>query len=269
MHRSISFAAALVLGACGSVAGTSTDVAPSEPAPSPQSPAGPPAVVHDGPPGIAYVGRFDTRDPAGPKCGWPGCRVIARFEGTEATVRLVDEMGAGEPGPSEWDVSVDGAAPTKIVVSTTPQTYAVTGELEPGVHTVELYKRSEAQVGVTQILGFDFGSGKLLAPPPPRARRLEVIGDSAVTGFGVEGRAPCPPLDWAARWENFRVSFGAKLGDLLDADVHGTAYSGKGLVKNIWRPTPRPCRASSRARTRTIPRARSTWRRGRRTSWSS
>lgn len=46
----------------------------------------------------------------------------------------------------------------------------------------------------------------------------------------------CPGVKHAARWQNFRKSFGAVLGSALDAEVHGTVYSGKGVVKNIWRP---------------------------------
>ena len=34
--------------------------------------------------------------------------------------------------------------------------------------------------------------------------------------------------------------FGAKLGETFNADVQGTVYSGKGMVKNIWRPDNEP-----------------------------
>jgi lysophospholipase L1-like esterase len=110
------------------------------------------------------------------------------------------------------------------------------------MHTIELFKRTEAQVGTTQFLGFDFGKGHLVEPPPRRTRKIEVIGDSAAAGFGIEGLGytnnDCPGVDFAAHWENFRKSFGSVLADTLDAELHGTVYSGKGLAKNIWRDDP-------------------------------
>ena len=190
-----------------------------------------------GPPAIGYVGRFDTRDPAGPKASWPGSRVVIRFEGTALTVRLDDELAADKPGPSEWDVTIDGVLQPKFALVRGPQDYAVAKGLTPGVHVVDLYKRSESQVGVTQLLGVDYHGGRLLAPPPPSARRIEIIGDSAATAFGVDGVGPsCEGADDAAKYESFRSSWGAVLGATFGADVHGTSYSGKGLLKDIWRP---------------------------------
>ena len=194
-------------------------------------------VSPQGPPAIGFIGRFDTRDPAGPKASWPGTRIVIRFEGTGLTVRLDDELAADKPGPSEWDATIDGALQPRFTLERGPHDYLVATSLTPGVHVVELYKRSEAQVGVTQLLAVDYHGGKLLAPPPPSARRIEIIGDSAATAFGVDGIGPsCPGANDAAKYENFRESWGATLGARFGADVHGTSYSGKGLVKNIYRP---------------------------------
>lgn len=37
---------------------------------------------------VQLIGRFDTRDATGPKCGWPGCRTVAQFAGTRVSVWL-------------------------------------------------------------------------------------------------------------------------------------------------------------------------------------
>jgi lysophospholipase L1-like esterase len=194
-----------------------------------------------GPPAIRFVGRFDARETKGPKCGWPGCRVIARFEGTAVSAKLEEILyeWQEEGGPSEWDVAIDGAVTKKIVVQKGEQSFELASGLAAGVHTVELYKRSEAQNGVTRFLAFDFHGGALLSPPHAPGRRIEIVGDSQPAAFGIEGvgEGPdCPGNDWAARWQNFHRSFGARLGEILGADVHGTVYSGKGFVRNIWRP---------------------------------
>lgn len=193
-----------------------------------------------GPPAVQLIGRFDDRDPLGPRCGWPGCRIIARFEGTRVSVRLNELVASWMDGaPSEWDVEIDGVLQPKLVTKSGEREYVLATGLAPGAHVVELYKRSEAQNGVTQFLGYDFGGGALLPPPARKERRIEIVGDSAAAGFGVEGvgRGPkCPGVNSGATWQNFRKSFGAVLARTLDAELAGTVYSGKGMAKNIWHP---------------------------------
>ncbi|MBX3198610.1 MAG: hypothetical protein KF894_10790 [Labilithrix sp.] len=200
----------------------------------------PPDPEPSGPPRVDFVGRFDTRDPSAPTCGWPGCRIVARFEGTRVTARLEEITESWmSGGPSEWDVTIDGALRPKLVMQAGSHEYVLATDLAPGEHVVELYKRSEAQTGSTRFLGYDFAGGELLAPPGRHLRKLEIIGDSQPAAFGVEGvgHGPmCPGLNYAARWQNFHRSFGARLGVDLKAEVQGTVYSGKGMVKNIWRP---------------------------------
>lgn len=180
------------------------------------------------------------RDTDGPRCGFPGCRIVARFDGTTVSARLSESMDSWMAGgPSEWDVSIDGVLHPKLVTQLGAKTYVLAKDLPAGVHLVELYKRSEAQNGTTQFLGYDFGEGTLLPPPARKKRRIEIVGDSSVAAFGVEGVEffpKCPGLDYSARFQNFRLSMGARLGEALDAEVAGTVYSGKGIVKDIWRP---------------------------------
>ncbi len=194
------------------------------------------------PPGprVRFIGRFDGRDPAGPVCAWPGCRIVANFAGTGVSVKLNETVyGWMQGGPSEWDVIVDGVLQPKLVLDLGIHDYVLAQGLPDATHSVELYKRSESQNGLTQFMGYDFGAGKLLPPPKRASRRIEIIGDSAVAGFGIEGVGlgpDCPGPDWSAHWQNFHLSFAALLGEMVNAEVSSAVYSGKGLVKNIWRP---------------------------------
>ena len=199
----------------------------------------------DGAPGapeVQLIGRFDTRDAAGPKCAWPGCRIVARFDGTGASVEMNELVETWmDGGPSEWDVAIDGTWRDKLVMKPGSSKYPLAQGLAKGPHTVELYKRTDAQNGTTQLVGFDFAGGTLLAPPPRKQRRVEIVADSVATGYGVEGVAAaqngiCPGPGYAARWANFRVSLGARLAEALDAELFGTVHSGKGISRNIWRP---------------------------------
>jgi hypothetical protein len=119
-----------------------------------------------------------------------------------------------------------------------PHDYDLASNLPAGVHQVEIYKRSETQTGITQFLGFDYHGGKSQPPPPHQQRKIEVMGDSFATGYGdLNIDSPdtvCPGVNWGGIWENFRLSWGALLGVMFDAEVHGIVYSGKGLLNNVW-----------------------------------
>ena len=188
-----------------------------------------------------FVGRFDTSDPAGPKASWPGTRVLARFEGTAVSVKLSEFAEPWMEGaPSYWEFSIDKGDwhPIEMIPDDQPHDFPLAAGLPPGEHVVELYKRSETQTGITQFLGFDFHDGRSLPPPERQKRRIEVMGDSSATGFGIEMlNAPnhdCPGADHGGRWQNFRKAWGAHLGAIFDAEVHAIAYSGKGVIQNIW-----------------------------------
>lgn len=203
----------------------------------------PPVIAPDaGPPAVRFIGRFDTRNPAAPSCAWPGCRIVANFMGSEVKARLEEHVESWmEGGPSEWDVIVDGVLQPKLVLELGAHDYILASGLGAGPHSIELYKRTESQNGYTDFLGYDFGDGSLLPPPLPATRRIEFVGDSGPAGFGIEGvgQGPdCPGPDWAARWQNFHKSMGARLSEMLGAELHGTIYSGKGLVRDIWRDDP-------------------------------
>jgi hypothetical protein len=247
-------------GAAPAADGVTADApATNEPAPSRPSPptsSGTDAALSDAGDGAAdagddasaaaphpplFVGRFDTTDPAGPRAAWPGARIIARFEGTAVSVTLSEFAEPWMDGaPSFWEVRIDSGdwVPIEMIPDNTPRVFPLAQGLPPGAHRVELYKRSETQTGMTQFLGFDFHGGRSLPPPPRQARKIEVMGDSQSTGFGIEMlNAPnldCPGADHGGRWQNFRKAWGARLGERFDAEVHGIVYSGKGVVRNIW-----------------------------------
>lgn len=218
---------------------TITDAGPTDAALEAEAEASAP--VDAGPPAVRFVGRFDRRAPAAPKAAWPGARIIARFSGPEVKVRLDEQYFAWMSGaPSEWDVIIDGLAQSKLVVTAGAKDYMLGQGLAAGPHTVELFKRSEAQNGNTQFLGFTFPGGTLLPPPPLQSRRIEVVGDSSASGYGIEPANNCEGGGGVAKYQNFRKAWPSVLGATVNAEVHGSVYSGKGLTRNIWRPDTEP-----------------------------
>lgn len=184
-------------------------------------------------PAVQLVGRFDTTDAAGPRTAWPGSRIIARFDGTEVSVKLTQTDGFSG-GPTYFNVVVDGAVTNVIPVAGT-QTVALANGLAAGTHTVELEKRTEAPFGTVRFEGFTFGGGAgLLAPPARLKRRIEFLGDSTIDGYGADGDRNVNCLNGSAppQYNNVRKSIAWKTAAAVSAELHLVGYSAKGVARN-------------------------------------
>lgn len=189
--------------------------------------------VSSGPPAVQFVGRFDDGDPVGPRFAWPGAQIVARFEGTSVTVRLSQTFAGFQGGPTWFNVIVDGNVVAPFSVTGLTEDHELATGLAAGTHTVVLEKRTEPNHGTVRFEGFAFPDGKLLAPPAARSRRIEFIGESTIDGFGVEGDRNTTCAGGApAQFDNVRKSVAAYSASALDAELHVTAYSGKGIARN-------------------------------------
>jgi lysophospholipase L1-like esterase len=170
-------------------------------------------------PNIQYVGRFDTRDPSGPRCAWSNSMVRLKFTGTALNVKLADT------GQNQWQVIVDGKPGNFIKSKGRAAVYAVAAELPQGEHTAELVKRTEAFNGATQFQGFELSAGGSLLPLPAARRRIEIIGDSITCGYGNEGKDE--KERFSPNTENGYLTYGAITARELGADYICVAWSGK------------------------------------------
>jgi hypothetical protein len=190
------------------------------------------APIDPGPPAEQYIGRFGVSDPGGlPLAAWPGVRAVARFDGTQVSVRLGQTDGFSG-GPSWFEVFVDGARKAPFSVAGSVEDHELASGLAPGAHTVEIVKRTEANLGAVEFGGFTFTGGTgLLSPPLRPSRRIEFLSDSTIDGFGVEGTYPCagggPP-----QFNNATKSTAYYAAKALKAEHFLLSYSGKGLTKN-------------------------------------
>jgi len=171
-------------------------------------------------PALRFIGRVDTSDVNGARFAWSGTGVVANFSGSSVAVRL--------SGGQQYTVLVDGLLQPKLV--STGGLDSLASGLSEGPHRVELYRRTEANQGEAQLLGFDFGAGQLLAPPVAAERRIELVGDSISAGYGNEGAdMNCP---FSADTENHYLTYGALAARALGAELSTVAWSGKGVVCN-------------------------------------
>jgi len=175
-------------------------------------------------PEILYNGRFDTSNPDGPICAWPGSNAELNFYGTEATATIKSS------GKNWFQAIVDGNPLEPFVVNSTTSTVKLVSNLTEGNHNLVLWKRTEANQGEAQFLGFDFGSGKLIAAPTPLQRRIEFIGDSITCAYGNEGKSK--EESFTPENENSYLSYAAITSRSLNASSNLIAWSGIGLAMN-------------------------------------
>jgi lysophospholipase L1-like esterase len=182
---------------------------------------------------ILYTGRIDFTDPKKPRFSAAAAYIQARFKGTGWTVELSDENRYGTE-KNYYDAIVDDAKPVKISAAKGQTSFIVASNLENKEHSVTLVKRTEANIGYSDFLGFTF-LGEISSPPARPNRRIEIIGDSISAGSGAEaanGSAECQEGGWGQPYHNAYGSYGAVMARSLQADYHVTAVSGIGLVRD-------------------------------------
>jgi lysophospholipase L1-like esterase len=180
---------------------------------------------------VHYIGRFDRRDAKGPRASWPGSRIVSRFSGTGATLRI-HETGSGGMNPwyDQLDVSIDGAPPTLLKLDEQRESYPLATGLADAEHDVVITKRTESW-GTIQFLGLDSTEGRPLVPtPPPASRFIEFVGDSITCGFGVLGAdASC---SFSPDTEDEALAYGALTASALSAGHAAIAFSGIGVYSD-------------------------------------
>jgi lysophospholipase L1-like esterase len=225
-----------------------------------------PHATQDGPTGVKLTGRFltpqaDPDDPTAPvspdtEFDWSGNSISFRFEGTTSvTVKL--KLTGQVPQDQLFEFVVDKNPPTtrqitvkkdaKGALTNEPEPNYVISNLSTGPHEVTVWKNTEAQKGSVLFQGVDLGPGHFL-PSTKRARKIEVIGDSIICGYGNEGQNATCPFEVEVRktvnvqgklidvtvplTENQYMSFTSQAARMLDADVTTICWSGKGVYLN-------------------------------------
>jgi len=176
---------------------------------------------------VRYMGRFDhggRGESAIARCSWSGSAVTVRFEGDGLNVRL-NESGNGD----EYEIVLDGAPAGVLAARSGDHRYAVYpigAAASGGAHTVTLFKRTEAFVGIGGFEGFEIATGgRVVTPPEMAKRRIEIVGDSISCGYGNEGANQNE--HFSPKTENAYLTYGAMAARRLGAEYACIAWSGR------------------------------------------
>ncbi|MBL0359309.1 MAG: acetyl xylan esterase [Chitinophagaceae bacterium] len=177
-------------------------------------------------PKIQYTGRIDFSNPLLPRFWQPGVYFKVSFVGSSCEVILNDEVLWGK-NHNYLEVVVDGVA-KRVQTRSARDTIVVADRMSKGIHSLLIYKNTEANIGYLELVGIR--CKQLLRPQPKPLRKIECFGNSITCGTGSDMTAiPCGKGVWQDQ-HNACQSYGAITARALNAQCHLSAVSGIGLM---------------------------------------
>lgn len=172
---------------------------------------------------LKYQGRIDTNNSESAKFYWSGSSVKIKFIGTSLNAVVRDESGR-----NYFNIIVDEIKIHVRKFPTEKTKINLISDLPFGEHEIEIYKRTEWDMGPTYFYGFEFETETEILPVPNNTYKLEFYGDSLSAGLGVED-----PLGMEI--ENIALtdqhkSYSSITARHFNADAHFIVRSGIGLM---------------------------------------
>jgi lysophospholipase L1-like esterase len=179
-------------------------------------------------PGLEWTGRIDWSDRAAPVLIWQGTELRCTFSGRRIGFLF------GKPRERNYFNAIIDDQVHVIKVDEGGGAYAPELRLPEGLHSLVLYKRSEASMGQTPFLGLLLEPGADIGPKPERRKlRIEFYGDSITAGACDEDPG-MDQYDDLSTHNHFR-SYGAITARNLGAEAVSISISGIGLCES-WDP---------------------------------
>lgn len=161
--------------------------------------------------------------------GASGVTFYMKFRGTGIDVELEEERR--DSTTHDWfTVVVDGADPVRMRTSPSERRYTLAAGLPPGVHTVALSKATEGQNGRERLVAIR--TGDLLPADPLPRRRIEFIGNSITSGYGLDPRPlACDAGTWYDQTHAW-LAYGPRVARRVSAQWMLSSVSGIGMHRN-------------------------------------
>lgn len=164
--------------------------------------------------------------PAGAKSyshEWPAVYFEADFTGDTVFLKFDDSA-------NEYRVLVDDLAPIPLPQPGMSEV-AIRG-LSTGQHHIRLEKVTESPWIVGAFDGLYLPKGASGAASKPRARQIEFIGDSDMTGYGIRSTTRTCTQDQVRLLSDAQIGYPALLAKELNAEYQVNAISGRGMIRN-------------------------------------
>lgn len=134
----------------------------------------------------------------------------------DGTRRDLAVRGAGTAAETRSGIRAEGGIGELVLAE----------DLPAGRHCFEILKQSDPHMNIAAIRALTF-CGELAAPPAPRPRLIEFIGDSLTAGFGNLGLPDVGSFD--ADYQEGTSTYAFFAAEALGADVRVIARAGIGL----------------------------------------
>jgi hypothetical protein len=177
-------------------------------------------------------GRVVVRDLPGPLPAgavafvhqWPGVYFEAAFMGREVIARFDDPA-------NEYRLLIDDLDPLRLAQPGRVDV-RIHG-LVDGPHRLRLEKITESVDHSAAFEGFYIPPTERAGRVEPRARRLEFIGDSAMTGYGIRSAVRECTTEEVRLLTDTQAAYPALVSRHFGADYQINAISGRGLIRNF------------------------------------
>lgn len=186
---------------------------------------------------ILYAGRIDFSQPLKPSFCYSGVSIKTLFTGTELYLMLEDFSSGDEQHTNYFTVIVDDKFYKTLPIEIGNHSYELVTGLPNQKHSIEIFKRTECNVGSCAFLGFKAAQGTVFEKPVEKKHRIEFIGDSFTCGYGNEVSIVAPPegnpnTGFHSKNENHYLTYSAITARRLGLEYRCVAYSGRGLYRN-------------------------------------
>ena len=147
------------------------------------------------------------------------------------TVRIDGKLVSLDEKLVPYTAFVDDRPAKLVKVSPDRKSYELASDLDPAaIHEVRLVREAEAFAGVHEFLGVDLGDGGRMLDPKKPARRIELVGDSIMCGYGVLGKDSSCPFTYET--ERASLAYPFLVARALDAELSLMCWSGRGVYRN-------------------------------------
>ena len=196
---------------------------------------------------ISITGRYESRSNSAWRFSFPGISIKLRFKNTNISVRLQDFGNDGMN--NHFNVLNDENIHSVIKLSNEIIDIELYKKADENWHTIELFKRTESNVGECDFHGFLLDDDAIIEKVNEPDLLIEFIGDSITCGYGIEAKSATDNFEDYT--ENAWLSYASVAARELNARHLMISYSGKGVYRN-WGSEPFTGTTLSEIYTRTL-----------------